>query len=399
MWLIAGLFIWVLFHLIFLAHDYPAQLMELRRIWKYAGLGALFAFGLGLSLASLSSDDPSQKNAKYYWSTIYFGLCLPVIIYLVKYILTTYGGAVGISAPGCLRINFDGNSACYIPKTDYIAFCLPVLALSLGKILNLITSGIYVKWYKSLALCIPLLVIVSILFIFGIQNTKNGIAYSAILIGLFLVLGFKKITLVKFWHKLFLLILVAMLGLTALNSTLQKNNSWETLIADARTGFQIDQFPQWRYAGEHSYPDNEYGQMVSGTNYLRAAWLKAGLQLATQNPLGYGLVEDSFKELVKARWIDASPNLSHSHSGWLDLILGIGFPGVFCIFWALLLNVRQCKGVRDPLKYMVFWTLSANLILWVTTEVAATTSFCLLVYWVSLSSGLTLKSGKRASLL
>jgi hypothetical protein len=41
---IVGLFLWALFHLFFLAQDYPAQLMELRRIWKYAGLGAIFAF-------------------------------------------------------------------------------------------------------------------------------------------------------------------------------------------------------------------------------------------------------------------------------------------------------------------------------------------------------------------
>lgn len=396
LWLMVGLFLWALFHLFFLSQDYPAQLMELRRIWKYAGLGSVFALGLGLSLLSVSTDDAHSRQKNGYWVMIYFGLCLPILIYLLKYVLTTYGAVWGIAPPAFLKINFNGNSAYYVPKTDYIAFCLPVLAISLGQILRLLTSGTRLVLSQYFAVSVYLLVISATLFLFNIQNTKNGIAYAVALIGLFLVLVLRRAPSIKLWHKLLLLMAAAAITVSMLYPHIQKNDSWRTLIADVKVGLQLDLYPQWKYAGEQGYPNNQFGKMVSVTNYERAAWSKVGAQLALQSPLGYGLVEDSFKRMVKAKWPEASPNLSHSHSGWLDLILGVGFPGFFCILFALLLNVWQSRRIAEPWKSLVFWALTANLILWVTTEVAATTSFSALIFWIGLSCGLTLTAQNLA---
>ncbi len=383
LWLIIGLFLWAIFHLIFLAQDYPAQLLELRRIWKYAGLGAIFALGLGLSLSSIA---PNKR--KSYWVLIYLGLCLPILIYLFRYFLTMHGSSLGISAPAILKINF-ATTAYYIPKTDYIAFCLPVLALSLGQILKIFTLRTHLKFRQYFPVFIYFMVIAAILFLFSIQNTKNGIAYAAILIGLFLVLVLRKTFSVKFWYKALILLVVGILATTMLHSSIQKNDAWRTLITDVRTGLKLDQYPHWKDASGISLPNNEYGQVVSGSTYVRAAWLKAGLLLSAQTPLGYGLIEDSFGRLAKASWPD-SQNLTHSHSGWLDLILGVGFPGFFCLFLALLLNIWQSRAVADPWRPMIFWGLIANMVLWVTTEVAATVSFSALIFWISLACGLTL---------
>lgn len=51
-WCITAVFMWAAAHLLFLSQDYAQQLIELKRIWKYALIGSIFAFGLGLSLAS-----------------------------------------------------------------------------------------------------------------------------------------------------------------------------------------------------------------------------------------------------------------------------------------------------------------------------------------------------------
>lgn len=389
-WLMVGLFAWVLFHLFFLAHDYPAQLMELKRIWKYAGLGAIFALGLGLSLAGSRTGRPNAGGISPYWPLIYFGLCLPVLIYLLKYILTVYGLAIGVDAPAFLRINANGNSAYYIPKTDYIAFCLPVLALSLGQIYSLLVSNYRLHVNQYLAMCCYLFVIFSTLFLFYVQNTKNGIAYAVILIMLFLGYILFRGPSVRLWQKGILLMAVVIGGYALLLPHLQKNDSWNTLIADTKVGFQLEQFPQWKFAGEKGYPNNEYGKMVSVTNYERASWLKMGSKLALNDPLGYGLVEDSFKRMVRDRWPEASSSLSHSHSGWLDLILGLGFPGFLCILGALILNIRLSMAVEQPWMALIFWGLIANLVLWVTTEVAATVSFSALIFWVFWSCGLNL---------
>jgi len=186
---------------------------------------------------------------------------------------------------------------------------------------------------------------------------------------------------------------------TLIYSHIQKNDSWRTLIADIKIGFDIERYPQWKYAGEQGYPMNEYGNPASNTNYERSAWFKVGIALAVDHPLGYGLVEDSFKYLVKNRWPEASPRLSHSHSGWLDLILGVGLPGFFCILFSLLASIWQSSGANQPWNSLVFWSLLANLILWSTTEVAATTSFSALIFWVALASGLMVVDLKQLSMV
>jgi O-antigen ligase len=238
-------------------------------------------------------------------------------------------------------------------------------------------------------------VISAILFLFYIQNTKNGILYASIYIAIFLVLILFGASSVKFRKKVILFMLVVCGACTMVYQHLQKNDSWNTLISDARLGLKIEQNPQWKYAGEYGLPVDEYGRAAYTTNYMRVAWFKAGLQLAVNNPLGYGLVEDSFRALSRIQWPEASPSLSHSHSGWLDLLLGLGFPGLLLILGALFCNVLQSREVALPWRPLVFWGLMANFALWITTEVAATVPFSALIFWVSWASGLTLFDQSR----
>ena len=50
-WLIATLFGWITFHLLFLAQDPMVQLAEFTSIWKRSALGVIFALGMGISIA------------------------------------------------------------------------------------------------------------------------------------------------------------------------------------------------------------------------------------------------------------------------------------------------------------------------------------------------------------
>ena len=104
-------------------------------------------------------------------------------------------------------------------------------------------------------------------------------------------------------------------------------------------------------------------------------------------------MEDSFKKMAKSNWPEVSPNLSHSHSGWLDVILAVGFPGFFCILGALVGAIALSRSTLEPWRSLVFWSLVSNLMLWVTTEVSATISFATLIFWVSWACGLMLIAG------
>ncbi|MES2585555.1 MAG: O-antigen ligase family protein [Pseudomonadota bacterium] len=386
-WLIIGLFSWATFHLFFISANFSLQRIEYFRIWKYAALGAIMATGLGLSLVNSST-----QKSKYYWNAVYLGLCAPVIIYLIKYLFSTYGLALGLDVPLSLRI-YNGPLPFYVPKTDYVAFCLPAFSVALGLLLRL--SRVSVRWhYKEyLNLAIQMAVIAATLFLFIAQNIKNGIAYAAMLFIVFGVLLFLGKDSVFSWKKLMAVLLIFSVLIVAVVVNVQKNNSWTTLLADTKIAVQLDKYPHWKDANKYGYPQNEYGTIVSITNYERAAWAYVGLKLSLENPLGYGLIEDSFAKMAKARWPDVGSNLSHSHSGWLDVILAIGYPGFLLIILAMLLTIKNAFSIKPPWATLAFWPLLASLLLWCTTEVSATVTFAALIFWICLGGGLCLRAG------
>ena len=388
-WLIVGLFAWATFHLLFLAQDYPLQALEFKRIWKYTAIGSIFALGLGLSLANSTWSASLKGKKSPFWPMIYFGLCLPALIYLLKYVLSIYGGILGIEASPAFKIALHPSWPYWVGKTDYVAFCLPTLAVSLGQILLLLRLPTR-KVSQWIEMGVYFLMTTATLFLFYIQDIKNGLAYAVLCILLFATLLLFGGSSIKLRHKWALVVVIVSALVAVLYPHVQKHDSWGTLIADTKIAFQLDQYPHWKYAGAQGYPNNEYGTVVYSANYERAAWFKAGILLAGQNPLGYGLIEDSFKKMAKIRWPEVSPNLSHSHSGWLDVVLAMGLPGFCCILGALFIALRQSWEALEPWKSLVFWSLLANVLLWITTEVSATVTFAALIFWVSLAGGLTL---------
>jgi len=383
-WLIIALFAWTTFHLFFLSPNFPLQYIEYYRIWKYAAIGAVMATGLGLSLIHSKAHE-----SKRYWYVIYFGLCTPIIIYLIKYLLSTYGAELGLYIPLSLRI-YDSSQPFYVPKTDYVAFSLPAFSLALGLLLNL--SKISTQWnYKEyVSLAVQISVIAATLFLFVAQNIKNGIAYAAMLFIIFVILLFFCKDSKFSWKKLVAILIIFSVMTIAIAINVKKNNTWMTILADAKIAVQLEKYPHWKDSTKYGYPLNEYGTVVSITNYERAAWAYVGVKLSLDNPLGYGLIEDSFAKMAKARWPDVGNNLSHSHSGWLDVVLAIGYPGFFLIIFALFLALKNAILIKKPWTNLAFWPLLANLLLWCTTEVSATVTFAALIFWICLGASLAM---------
>lgn len=379
-WLIVALFAWATFHLLFLSHDYAAQLLEYKRIWKYAAIGAVFAFGLGLSLI----DTKPQK----YWSAVYFGLMLPTLIYLVKYLFTALG--IGFGAKFTAYATLAAGSV-WISKYNYVAFCLPALAIAFGRIRTSVNFNNNSSLKNISSITGNAALISAILFLFYNQDIRNGIAYSLIVFGLFVASMFlygknNK----KSIGRLFLLLGFSIIIFLSFYQQILKNPQWASFIHDAQLAYQTDNYSQWKFAGEQGYPTKN-GRDVAVGNYERVAWAKVGAQLSLQNPLGYGLIEDSFKKLAKIKWPEVSLKLSHSHSGWLDLILAMGYPGFICIFGALIYLLWQSQLMTQPWKDLVLWGLSINIFFWFTTEVCTNITFVALIFWVALASGLSIR--------
>ena len=191
-----------------------------------------------------------------------------------------------------------------------------------------------------------------------------------------------------------LVVLGGVLGISVLfvANSIQTNDSWKTFNADAKVARDIQTYPQWKYEGAQGYPNNELGSVVSTTNYLRLAWGKVGIRLIAQNPLGYGLIQSSFGRLAKINWPDS--NLYQSHSGWIDLALGLGIPGIALILISILILLyrlsKQDKGA--PISQNLYltpawWALFSLLIMWCTTEISQKVFFDYLIFLVSFRCG------------
>jgi hypothetical protein len=381
-WFIGALFVWATFHLIFLSQNFTLQWEEYQSIWKRTFLAALFGLGLGLSIA----NNP-EKCKKWAWPLIYIALLMPTAIYLIKWILTFYGEtALGFeSIPPFLKV-YPSSQPFYVPKTDYVVFCLPTLAVALGQIKNLIQSK-QISWQN---LSLYTITIASIAFVFYAQNIKNGFIHGILLFAFFL-LQLRKGSVQSWTYSKLSIVLVFIITIALFGyQHVQKNESWRTLAADAEIAIQLGEYQHWKYNGEKGYPINANGRMVSATNYERIAWGLVGVKLFLENPLGYGLIENSFGPMVNQVWPESSPRLSHAHSGWLDLALGIGVPGIVLVVGALILALKQAVGYSLPWRNLGVWILLSSLLLWSTTEVSSNGNIDPLIFWIVMTAALGL---------
>src|SRR3989338_9017294 len=83
------------------------------------------------------------------------------------------------------------------------------------------------------------------------------------------------------------------------------------------------------------------GQTVDWSNYSRIARIRAGLSLMADHPLGVGFGRNAFGHAVEQKY---GLRTSHSHSGIIDLGVGIGVPGV--LLWLAFLGALLRLGYR-----------------------------------------------------
>ena len=182
----------------------------------------------------------------------------------------------------------------------------------------------------------------------------------------------------------------------------KNSDSWSNLLEDAKIAIDIEKNWQWKHGGVEWYPERNDGSRVSGTTYERVAYAKAGLILLSENLLGYGLVERSFKYLSKKKWPN-SKGLSQTHSGWLDLALGIGLPGILLIFFSSLICLRNLMHNSDncrmnyknfvivnQFRSIFYYLLIAVVLIWFTSELSQKVYFDFMIFVLAMGVGASL---------
>jgi len=385
-WLIILLFAWITFHLLCIGTNHVLQLAEFESLWKRAALGTIFAIGFGISIGLISQNNSFGNYQSREWRIVVAGLCAPTIVYFIKFLATYFLPIFGFTVPAFLTL-FYGSAEFYVAKIAYVFFCLPLLAIALGMLAaNLKKSGatsasdIRQRWFWLFAA-------IAVMGVFICENIKNGIMYSAVLIVIFLISilknGLKKLTK----SNLKMIAVVFLAGVIFIAHNFRSNPSWGTLLADYEVASQISPDVVWKTQDAY-YPDNKYGAMVSVTNFDRIFYATTGLNLLGNNLVGYGLVQSSFGHLAREQWPNAP--LIQSHSGWLDLTLGLGVPGVLLLLISSSLVMRNIASGPAPWSIFGVWGLGSIMLLYTTTEVAQKNYLDTFVWFIALLASLSL---------
>lgn len=391
------LLVWVVFHYFFLSRNPQLQWEELTGIWKRIIISIPFAFAVGISFAARAYEY-SHGARKSIWPMIILVLSLsvPTLLFLVRYSLTHH--LIWIGWPEAFRLIYPPSSW-YIPKTGYVFFCLPVLALAVADLLRI--GKLYANSHKYILIRVvfDILAILSVLSVFYLENIKNGMIYSLALI----VAGFlfwssklvlslvrpseKNLSKRSGYYSIALVLFMAIMFFVITKNHIEKNESWKSLVADTKIALQTEKYDHWKYLGQKGYPENEFGKTVSITNYERAAWAKIALTFVDDYPFGYGLVLESFRHIAKEMYPESS--LLQSHSAWLDLLLGLGIPGACLIAVSgtfALLGLRSRKANNSHVNAYMTWFLASMLLCMLTTEVAQKVYLDALIFCIIVSA-------------
>ncbi len=171
------------------------------------------------------------------------------------------------------------------------------------------------------------------------EGVRNGIAELIVVLSLAVVLMMRasdrRQRLAVAGIALVLVAIAVVLGYL----NMQKDARWRTLLETVPIAFDTDNKGWIRT--DQPQPKLASGQTVDSSNYTRLARMKGGMELALESPWGVGFGRNAFGHAVMKKYGVVS---SHSHSGFVDMAIGTGFPGL--LLWLGFLGSLFALGWR-----------------------------------------------------
>jgi hypothetical protein len=392
LWVLVFFFAWLLIHLLLFSTEFNFQKDELLSVWmrSFLALPIGLAMGLILQNANASSNLIScGKSAPPGFGSLinlifFIGLNGTVIIFFLNYVFHA------IETGQIIYYNFFQVS--YLAKTPFVVSCallVPLCFIYINQILNKKVKPIWlVPIFASLSLT---------LFSLFFANTKNGFVILLLsLVQFITLLIYQHWSLRSFRLKHFFIVGTLLSAFfVGAYFHVQQNPAWLRMMTEVRYGIDIDHQNHWKDRIRYPAPTYENGETVNGSAYERSAWFIAGLHLLPKYPQGYGLLTHSFGRLAKREWSDFNhPVIGKTylatHSGWMDMALGVGIIGV--LFLWIPMGVawwRSLHGNNISQRY-VAWSIPIVFITYLTTELAGAHFTELLVFLIAFYCGITL---------
>jgi len=374
--LIGLMFSWVVFHYFFLSRYPEQQFDELKSTWLRSFLAVILALGTGLAIGR-------KPNLIH---LLWLGILASFLVLFYQYI------PIAIKNKNLFAPDWYGSSYIYLAKINGVLMGTILIAGLTGTLIDTARSG-NSKTILFTSLCWFVGVFLAIYSYVYIFMARNGIGLAGLLFTTWLVIGIaifirkkfkkQKVHIPKFFYIIFLavILLFAWVG----KDHLKTYPKWLNIFQDISVGIQVEKYQHWKAPHISGYPLNQSGTAVDGSAYVRTAWVTAGLTLLMpKNPLGLGILNGSFSASIKQMYgIDLPPNLSSTHSAWIEFGLAFGYLGA-----VLLLSALAILIVRSIRKRFIFSATSLSislslLLMYTVGELSTAHAVEILFYWIA----------------
>jgi hypothetical protein len=348
--MILAMFLWVVGHYVFLSTNAHLQWQELKSTWLRSFMAVILGFGTGLVIHQM----------RYMLPALWAGILVSFAYLIYQYIPKAQ------QLNSLFATDWSPGYYIYIGKINGVLMGSILVAALIGVWIDRFKASefklnLWLSFYCFLGICLTLY---SYVFIF---DTRNGLGLAFILMSCWIfvgvIWGILRLIKEKSFSNIKILlapVLIIVIGMGWFGSQqMQRNSGWITMFEDAAIAAQTERYINWQDTDKFGLPKNEQGRSVALNTYQRVSWALVGIRLIPTQPVGGGVLAESFRRSLKQSFPEANP--ISTHSAWIEISLAFGLPGLIftvgTIFAILILTIRSRDKSFSGTIYTICFTL------------------------------------------
>ena len=337
---LAVLQLWMLVVVIGFAENAVASIGE----WKGQWLTAMMALSTGIGTAAVICR-MQTLNAR---SVCALTIAVPVTALIILHDAVVLGDML---KQGSLLTQHAGITDHKANISFAFALLEPIL------VADMLSRLVHRRGLLPFPSWVGLLILALSVFALLTAGARNGLItiFFAFLLG-----GAAMLPQLKAVYSRRRLVVSSIAGLTLIITyavvALKTDPRWQNFLETLPIAWDIEGDTRWLNGDGSDLPIAPSGKPVEASAYYRIAWAHEGARMLIERPLGTEINRGTFNRLLLEKY--GHTGASHTHNGWLDMGLNVGFPGL--ILWAGFLLLLARMGWRmhrehaDPLGFALF---------------------------------------------
>lgn len=318
------LFLWVIYLLLFpfIANSPATALESLREQWGKGVLAMLAGAGVGAIFYN------KKRGTAFYLGAV---SAMPILVHLCLFAWKTW-------TTSSIPWGYWGRETHHAD-----------LGYAAGQSVVLLVASI-VAGHKKNVRPLAMTLIIACLLSTTLAYSRAGLAFSLIG-GLLVVMAFFA-TSVKLRRMQIFFSSVGVIALGAFVLTIAAKNDvrWRNMTSELVAGFYGDAIQlqcegtaivESEIFANYGVESNRIIYSVHYGDASRIVALRAGAALALKNPWGSDGSRQAFQKLLRQECANPVISMAHTHNGWLDTALALGWPGAILYLGVLLFFIKQ----------------------------------------------------------